>query len=287
MSEELKLADMEAETGSGFGEIASLPLDDLERVDEDDLFIVDVDGYEGPLGLLLALARVQKVDLTGISILALAEQYLAFVAEARHLRLELAADYLVMAAWLAYLKSRLLLPESEGEEEPTGEELAARLAFRLQRLQAMRNVGARLMARNLLGRDVFARGNPEGIRVIRTSDWQASLYDLLNAYAARRAVNAAAHVRFRRLPVWSIRQARKRLEKLVGAMDDWAPLDSFLVDLLDDPDLRASVRASAFSASLEMAREGKIEIRQAQAFDPIYMRKRVDGARAIARLKSA
>lgn len=286
MSED-NLASGEPRNGAGADDFSPPEPDWTTPPDDDEAFIVDVDGYEGPLDLLLALARVQKVDLTGISILALAEQYLQFVAEARHLRLELAADYLVMAAWLAYLKSRLLLPEDETEDEPSGEELAAQLAFRLQRLQAMRNVGAQLMARNLLGRDVFARGNPEGIRVIRTSDWQASLYDLLNAYAARRAVNAARHVRFRRLPVWTIRQARRRLERLVGAMADWAPLDSFIADMLDDPALRASVRASAFSASLEMARKGQVELRQAQAFDPIYMRKRADRTVAVPQLKSA
>ncbi|MFV2093855.1 MAG: ScpA family protein [Hyphomicrobiales bacterium] len=285
MSED-NLAQDQPASGPGVEDFNSFLAERPSPVD-DDAFIVDVDGYEGPLDLLLVLSRVQKIDLTGISILALAEQYLEFVAKARHLRLELAADYLVMAAWLAYLKSRLLLPQDEDEEEPSGEELAAQLAFRLQRLQAMRNVGAQLMARNLLGRDVFGRGNPEGIRVIRTSDWQASLYDLLNAYAARRAVNAARHVRFKRVPVWSIRQARRRLERLVGAMADWAPLDSFIADMLDDPDLRSSVRASAFSASLEMARKGQVELRQAQAFDPIYMRKRVDRARTAQQLKSA
>lgn len=245
---------------------------------DDEAFIVDVEGYEGPLDLLLALARAQKVDLSRISILALAEQYLEFVAEARKVRIELAADYLVMAAWLAYLKSRMLLPEEEGEEEPTGEELAARLAFRLQRLQAMRDAAARLMARDQLGRDVFARGAPEGIRLIRTSEWDASLYDLLSAYAARRAINQARSVRFRRLPVWSIKEARGRLERLVGSMNDWAPLDSYLVDMLDDPELRSSVLASSLTASLELAREGQVEIRQADAFDPIYMRRRAGGA---------
>jgi len=282
-----RLAVEEAGDGPVLNEFTSSPADAVSRGDDDDAFIVDVDGYEGPLDLLLALARVQKVDLSGISILALAEQYLTFVAEARHLRLELAADYLVMAAWLAYLKSRLLLPQDEDEDEPSGEELAARLAFRLQRLHAMRNVGARLMARNLLGRDVFARGNPEGIRVIRTSEWQASLFDLLSAYGARRTHNAAARVRFRRLPVWTVRQARRRLEALVGAMDDWSSLDGFLADMLDDPDMRTSVRASVFSASLEMARQGQVELRQAQAFDPIYMRKRAARAPANPQTKSA
>jgi segregation and condensation protein A len=252
------------------------PTDDGEQL------IVDVDGYEGPLDLLLALARAQKVDLARISILALAEQYLAFVTEARKLRLELAADYLVMAAWLAYLKSRLLLPDEAVEDEPTGEELAARLAFRLQRLQAMRDAGARLMARNLLGRDVFPRGAPEGIRVVRTSEWDASLYELLTAYAARRAINAARHVRFRQLPVWSIKEARDRLERLVGTMTNWAPLDSYIADMLDDPALRRSVLASSFSASLELAREGRVEIRQARHYDPIYMRRRAAAVQGVA-----
>lgn len=255
---------------------AILAFDDVPtpNLDDDEAFVVDVDGYEGPLDLLLALARAQKVDLTNISILALAEQFLAFVAEAKSLRLELAADYLVMAAWLAYLKSRLLLPIDDDEDEPSGEELAERLAFRLQRLAAMRDASAKLMARNLLGRDVFQRGAPEGIRTIKTSEFQASLYDLLSAYAARRAVNSARYVKFKRLPVWSIKEARGRLERLVGSMDNWAPLDSYIADMLDDPKLRASVLASSLSASLEMTREGQVDIRQAKAYDPIFVRKR-------------
>lgn len=235
--------------------------------------VVDVDGFEGPLDLLLALARNQKVDLTKISILALSEQYLAFVDKARSVRLELAADYLVMAAWLAYLKSRLLLPRDDGDEdEPSGEELAARLAFRLRRLQAMRDAGAALMARNLLNRDVFARGNPEGIRVDRKSDFTASLYDLLNAYAARHEVKAASTVRFANLPVWSVKRAREILDRLVGEMGEWQMLDSLMAQYLAPPRMRATVLASTFTASLEMVRQGVAEIRQAQHFEPIFIR---------------
>lgn len=246
---------------------------------DDEAFLVDVEGFAGPLDLLLALARSQKVDVTRISILALAEQYLTFIGQARRVRLELAADYLVMAAWLAYLKSRLLLPDTEDEDEPSGEELAARLAFRLQRLAAMRDASARLMAGNLLGRDVFARGAPEGIRIVTTSQWQASLYELLSAYASRRAVNSAARVRFRQLTVWSLKEARKRLESLVGTMADWAPLDRYVADLLDDPQLRASVLASSLCAGLELARDGSVELRQAAHFDPVYMRRRLAARR--------
>lgn len=238
-----------------------------------DELMVDVDGFEGPLDLLLALARAQKVDLTHISILALAEQYLKFVEKARAVRLELAADYLVMAAWLAYLKSRLLLPsEDASEEEPSGEELAARLAFRLQRLQAMRDASAALMARNLLDRDVFARGNPEGIRIDRKSEFTASLYDLLNAYAQRREVQAASTVRFRNLPVWSVKRARGILEGLVGEMGEWQMLDGLMAQYLAPPEMRATVLASTFSASLEMVRQGAVEIRQARHFEPIFIR---------------
>ncbi|MFV2092283.1 MAG: ScpA family protein [Hyphomicrobiales bacterium] len=235
--------------------------------------VVDVDGFEGPLDLLLALARNQKVDLTKISILALSEQYLAFVDKARSVRLELAADYLVMAAWLAYLKSRLLLPRDDGdEEEPSGEELAARLAFRLRRLQAMRDAGAALMARNLLNRDVFGRGNPEGIRVDRKSEFTASLYDLLTAYAARHEVKAASTVRFANLPVWSVKQAREILDRLVGELGEWQMLDSLLAHYLAPPEMRATVLASSFTATLEMVRQGAVEIRQARHFEPLYIR---------------
>ena len=244
------------------------------RQQENEALVVDLDGFEGPLDLLLNLARSQKVDLTKISILALAEQYLVFIQDARRLRLELAADYLVMAAWLAYLKSKLLLPEPEEDEGPSGEELATMLAFRLKRLEAMREAAANLMARNCLGRDVFARGNPEGVRVITTSEYSDTLYDLLNAYADRRQRSAVRHIRFKRLPVWSIKQARQCLESLLGEMEDWGTIEGFLIEYLSTQESRSSVLASSFSATLEMVREGALELRQTRPFAPLYMRKR-------------
>ena len=238
--------------------------------------VVDVDGYEGPLDLLLTLARNQKVDLTRISILALAEQYLIFVNEARKLRLELAADYLVMAAWLAYLKSRLLLPEQKDDDEPTGEELAAALAFRLRRLEAMREVSARLMNRNRLGRDVFSRGMPETVATVRRSEWDATIYDLLMAYASQRQRNSVTSVQVGKRTVWSLADARTILTRLVGAAADWAPIDSYLTTYMAVPEERVTVLASAFSASLELVREGKVELRQANPFAPLYIRWRRD-----------
>ena len=245
----------------------------LDQVDADAL-IVDVDGFEGPLDLLLTLARTQKVDLTKISILALAEQYLGFIAKADKLRLELAADYLVMAAWLAYLKSRLLLPEPEEAEGPSGEELAALLAFRLQKLEAMRDAAAKLMARDRLGRDVFERGQPEGIRVNTTSEYADNLYDLLKAYADRRQRQVVTRIEMKRLPVWTIKDARLRLEQLFGEMNDWGRIDQFLLEYLVEPEMRVTVLASSFTASLEMVREGDLEIRQGGAFEPIYIRRK-------------
>lgn len=245
-----------------------------ERASDDPQLVVDVDGFEGPLDLLLTLARSQKVDLTRISILALVEQYLAFVSDARLMRLELAADYLVMAAWLAYLKSRLLIPEQKGEDEPSGEELAAALAFRLQRLEAMRKAAEALMARNRLGRDVFARGAPQTLAVQRKSVWSATIYDLLTAYAAQRQRQSVTSVRVRRRTVWSLQDARDLLARLVGDMADWTPINAYLIDYLADEGERATVIASTFSASLEMVREGQIELRQSDPFAPIYLRRR-------------
>lgn len=242
--------------------------------------VVDVDGFEGPLDLLLTLARNQKVDLSKISILALAEQYLAFVDEARKLRLELAADYLVMAAWLAYLKSRLLVPEQRADDdEPTGEELAELLAFRLKRLEAMRDSAARLVNRPRLGRDVFARGAPEPVAVHRTSTYDATLYDLLSAYAAQRQRQMVSVVHVRRRTVWSLADAREILARLLGRMTDWTPIESFLLPYMAGPEVSATVRASAFSAALEMVREGKIELRQGEAYGPLYIR--TAGPRAV------
>lgn len=240
-----------------------------------DRLVVDVEGFEGPLDLLLALARTQKVDLAKISVLALAQQYLDFIAEARRLRLEIAADYLVMAAWLAFLKSKLLLPAEPSEEgEPSGAELAALLAFRLKRLDAMREASAQLMTRKRLGRDVFPRGLPEPIRITRQSIYGANVYDLLKAYSQQRQRMA---VRSWRLPprnVWSLTEARGELERLLGMTLDWAPLDALLAEFLVDPELRRTALASSFTATLEMTREGALEIRQTKSFAPLLVRRR-------------
>jgi len=247
---------------------------------EGEALVVALDGFEGPLDVLLILARTQKVDLAKISVQALAEQYLLFITEAQKLRLELAADYLVMAAWLAYLKSRLLLPrESAGDLEPTGEELAARLAFRLQRLEAMRTAAATLMTRKRLGRDIFGRGMPEGVRTIRVRQFTAAIYDLLKAYAdQRKRTIKRVHVVPRRV-VWSIKEARDRLEVLVGRCDaSWVELDSFLEQYGAAPDIARTALASSFGATLEMAREGLVDLSQAGPFAPIYLRKREAGA---------
>jgi len=239
--------------------------------------IVDVAGFEGPLDLLLDLARRQKVDLSKISVLALANQYLEFINKSTRMRIEVAADYLVMAAWLAYLKSRLLIPqEFDDEDEIPAEELAAMLAFRLKRLQAMRDAAAQLMARNRLGQDVFARGAPEPLIVDTKTEYADNLVDLIKAYATRRTQEFAHHdYHIARLPVWTIQEARKALETLIGKMDDWGRLDHWLVEYLVQPEKRRSVIASSFSASLELAREGTIEIRQEEAFRPIYMRRSI------------
>jgi segregation and condensation protein A len=237
--------------------------------------MVDVEGFEGPLDLLLTLARAQKVDLKKISILALADQYLSFVTEARRVRLELAADYLVMAAWLAYLKSRLILPAPETTgEEPSGEELAARLAFQLQRLEAVRAVAARLMARDRLGRDIFQRGAPEGIRIVKTPHYEAKLYDLLKAYADQRVRKSVTSIRITRAPVYRVEEARARLEAMLGHIEDWNRLDRLLPPELRMGPLERSVFASSFMASLELVRDGTLEMRQLAPFGPVYVRKR-------------
>jgi len=246
----------------------------VDRGDADAPLVVDVAGFEGPLDLLLELARTQKVDISRISILALANQYLAYVEKARTLRLELAADYLVMAAWLAYLKSRLLLPEVPNGEEPTGAELAAELAFRLKRLEAMRDAAARLANRNRLGRDVFARGNPEPVAVRKLSTFSATLYDLLSAYATQRQERAIARVTIGVRPVWSLKEAREALGRLVGHVAEWTPMDVLMSPYLSGLGMRRSVTASAFGASLELVREGKLELRQNEAFAPLYVRDR-------------
>lgn len=257
--------------------VASAPLEklwdaDAERGLSEPALLIDVAGFEGPLDLLLHLARTQKVDLARISVLALAEQYLLFVERAREIRIELAADYLVMAAWLAYLKSRLLIPQAPKDGEPTGEEMAASLAFRLKRLEAMRNAAEKLINRDRLGRDVFPRGAPEFIAVERRSAFEATLYDLLTAYALLRQKQAITNVVIARRKVWSLVEARTLLSRMVGEISDWTSLDLYLARYAADPQERRTMIASAFAASLEMARERKIELRQDGAFAPIFMR---------------
>jgi segregation and condensation protein A len=249
----------------------------VERASDEPALIVDVEGFEGPLDLLLTLARQQKVDLAKISILALADQYLAFIEAARKLRLELAADYLVMAAWLAYLKSRLLLPEATGEDGPSAADMANALALRLQRLEIIRGVGGQLLDRAQLGRDVFARGYPEPIAEIKRPEWTATLYDLLSAYAADRQKHALAHVRFAKRSVWSLAEARDAIERLIGMTNDWSRLDEYLIRYVVEPSMRATVMASSFATTLEMVREGVMEMHQNAAFAPLYVRKRGEG----------
>jgi segregation and condensation protein A len=238
--------------------------------------VVDVAGYEGPLDLLLALARTQKVDLSKISILALADQYLQFIEAARKIRLELAADYLVMAAWLAFLKSRLLLPEPPAAEGPSAEEMATALANRLRKLEAIREAANRLMNRPQFQRDIFPRGNPEAIAEIRHPRYTATLYDLLTAYAVQRQSRVLASVHLTRRTVWSLSEARASLERLIGMADteSWGCLDEYLLAYVADPTQRATVFASSFAAALELVREGAMELNQKQAFAPLYFRKR-------------
>lgn len=245
---------------------------DPDRATSDPALLIDVAGFEGPLDLLLHLARTQKVDLSRISVLALAEQYLTFVDQARRIRLELAADYLVMAAWLAYLKSRLLIPQQAKDDGPSGEEMAAVLAFRLKRLEAMRDVSSRLVNRNRLGRDVFTRGAPEHVPHRVESAYDASLYDLLTAYAALRQRQAITQVTIERRQVWSLSDAREILYRMVGEIADWTLLDDHLLRYLARPEDRITAIASSFAASLELVREGRLQIRQEGAFQPIYMK---------------
>lgn len=246
--------------------------------------VIDIEGFEGPLDLLLALARTQKVDLARISILALVEQYLGYIDEAQRIKLEIAADYLVMAAWLAFLKSRLLLPREKSDEAVlSGEEMAQRLAFRLMRLDAMRKAAAQLLTRHRLGRDVFARGAPEGVKTIRETEYTAQIYDLLHAYATQRTRTIKRVHVVKTRSVWSIKDARRHLQRLVGGSSgEWVQLDMFLEKYMPagagGGEVEKTVVASSFGASLEMAKEGLLEIRQDAPFAPIYMRRREPGA---------
>ncbi len=237
--------------------------------------IVDVEGYEGPLDLLLTLSRTQKVDLRRISVLQLAEQYLRFVDQAKALRIELAADYLVMAAWLAFLKSRLLLPPDPSDAGPSAEDMAAHLAFQLERLAAMREAAARLMARDRLGRDIFARGVSEEVARVRRITWSASLLDLMQAYARIRTRDEFRPYAFDRQNVFTMEQALDRLRGLIGFAGDWTDLVSYLPEGWGaDPARRRSATAATFAASLELAKQGQIEIRQHETFSPISIRRK-------------
>jgi len=233
--------------------------------------VLELDGYEGPIDLLLALAREQKVDLARISILALADQYLAFIARQRSLRLEIAADYLVMAAWLAYLKSRLLLPQPPEDDEPSAAELAAVLERRLRLLEAMQTAGGRLMARSRLGQDVFLRGAPEGLAVVAVPVWELGLYDLLQAYGQSRR-RAAPVLTIEPSAFQSMGDALQRLARYLGHVPDWHELTHFLPQEVRGEVFRRSALAATLAATLELVRDGRVELRQDRAFGPIYLR---------------
>ena len=244
--------------------------EDLPLRASPDELTLNLDGWEGPLDLLLSLARNQKVDLAQISILELVEQYLKFLSEARALKLEIAADYLVMAAWLAYLKSCLLLPK-DPEADPSAEEIALRLQLRLQRLEAMREAGARLLGRDRIGRDVFLRGNPEGLRLVRRAHWQARMFDLIAAYGSVQArTQPAMHIVHAR-SVMTLDEAIARVGRMIGVTVEWATLESFLPPT-EDALFRRSALASSFLAALELARLGRVDIEQDEAFSPIRLR---------------
>ncbi|MCF6271896.1 MAG: segregation/condensation protein A [Rhodobacteraceae bacterium] len=237
--------------------------------------VVDVEGFEGPLDLLLTLSRTQKVDLRQVSILALAEQYLIFVEEAKRLRIELAADYLVMAAWLAFLKSRLLLPADPKDEGPSGEELAAHLAFQLERLEAMRKAAARLLGRDLLGRDFFKRGQTEIYSRKRVVSYEANLLDLMQAYARIKTKDDFEPLSLKRDVVYTMEQALERMKGLIGEAIEWGTLAQFLPESWrHDPKKRRSATASTFAAALELVKEGRMEMRQIDSFAPIQLRRK-------------
>ncbi len=258
-------------------ETAGAAAETVEDRLKSEALIVDVDGFEGPLDLLLTLSRTQKVDLRRISVLNLAEQYLAFVERAEALRLELAADYLVMAAWLAFLKSRLLLPPEPGEDV-SAEDMAAHLAFQLERLQAMRDSAARLMGRDRLGRDFFARGESEEVAKVKKVTYAASLLDLMQAYARIRTRDEFRPYAFDRKDVFTMEEALERLRGMIGYVGDWSDLVSFLPDGWGgDPVRRRSATAATFAASLEMVKQGQLELRQRETFAPISIRQRAEG----------
>jgi segregation and condensation protein A len=248
-----------------------------EVADDSERLTIDIDGWEGPLDLLLTLARTQKVDLREISILQLVEQYLGFIENARALKLELAADYLVMAAWLAYLKSALLLPK-DPEIDPSPEELALRLQLRLERLNAMRESGARLMARDRIGRDIFLRGAPEGLRLVRTTAWDCNFFELISAYGQIQARNAPVMHVVKRRAVMTLEEALDRVSAMLGHALDWTQLEAFLPPDAE-PALRRSALASSFLAMLELAKQGRVELQQEANFGPLMVKSRA-GAKA-------
>ena len=243
----------------------------------DERLTIEIDGWEGPLDLLLTLARTQKVDLRQISILQLVEQYLGFIENARALKLELAADYLVMAAWLAYLKSALLLPK-DPEIDPSPEELALRLQLRLERLNAMRESGARLMARDRIGRDTFLHGAPEGLRVVRTTDWDCNFFELLSAYGQIQARNAPVMHVVKRRAVMTLEEALDRVSAMLGHALDWTRLEAFLPHDAE-PALRRSALASSFLAMLELAKQGRVELQQETSFAPLMVKRSAGAAK--------
>ncbi|NKB22189.1 MAG: segregation/condensation protein A [Alphaproteobacteria bacterium] len=254
--------------------------DDFEMeerpVGSDGALVVDLEGYEGPIDMLLVLARQQKVDLLNISILQLAEQYLRFIEEARRLRLEIAADYLVMAAWLAYLKSRLLLPADDEDDEPSGPEMAEALAFQLRRLEAMQEAGSKVMELPRLGRDVFPRGAPEGVKVTRTPVYDLSLYELLRAYGDQHSIGPSGPLEIAATEIYSVDDALERLGRVLGKIPDWTTLQGFLPESIKDTVVFRSAVASTFAASLELAKSGQLELRQSGTFAPIFVRSRAE-----------
>ncbi|MBL3594611.1 segregation/condensation protein A [Rhodovulum sulfidophilum] len=261
-----------AEQGADPGDVEA---EDVAARQAAEALIVDVDGFEGPLDMLLTLARTQKVDLRKISVLHLAEQYLAFVETAKSLRIELAADYLVMAAWLAFLKSRLLLPPDPTEDGPSAEDLAAHLAFQLERLEAMRGVAARLMGRDQKGRDFFVRGLPEGVERVRRVQYTATLLDLMQAYARIRTKDDFRPYALDREAVYTMEEALERMRGLIGYAGDWIDLSSWLPEGWQaDPARRRSATAAHFAASLELVKQGQLELRQAETFAPIQIRRK-------------
>lgn len=269
-------SDDEWEALAGEGSLTQRLSDpDREVVDgsNPDALLVELDGFEGPLDLLLGLSRARKIDITKLSIAELATQYIGYINNIKQHRLEIAADYLVMAAWLVYLKSKLLLPSDEvAGEEPSGDLLAAQLAFRLKRLEAMRLKGQELMARPQLGQEFFGSGAPEGFMVVSSHKYKADLYDLLKAYAVQRQRVVKGGYKVKRREVWSIKKARSRLSSLLGISIEWAPINDLISSFMNGEVTSKTTVASTFGATLEMARDGIIEIKQGAHFEPLYVK---------------